>query len=253
MTIQELADQLFPYLTMAEALKLAAQTFSKDGSNSRAAPDNPRGTTMNLARYTAELIERLTMVSRSEGFEDLFIVLLPELSKGTPVSPAALALARRACGRCTQTVREHRVGRRRQRHRLRPDAARDRARIRSRRPTRLYVVCLRRIVLPGPDRPDGQCGLALCGHRRARVSHRYADRDTGRCADARGHVGVIVPFAPLDGMAGLAPEPIRLRSNATKRQAAPCASRGGQSASARQRPLRPMPSWHRMRTYVFKS
>jgi mercuric reductase len=30
MTVQELADQLFPYLTMVEALKLAAQTFSKD-------------------------------------------------------------------------------------------------------------------------------------------------------------------------------------------------------------------------------
>lgn len=30
MTVQELADQLFPYLTMTEGLKLAAQTFSKD-------------------------------------------------------------------------------------------------------------------------------------------------------------------------------------------------------------------------------
>jgi len=30
MTIQDLADQLFPYLTMVEGLKLAAQTFSKD-------------------------------------------------------------------------------------------------------------------------------------------------------------------------------------------------------------------------------
>ena len=30
MTIQELADQLFPYLTMVEGLKLAAQTFTKD-------------------------------------------------------------------------------------------------------------------------------------------------------------------------------------------------------------------------------
>ncbi len=30
MTVQELADQLFPYLTMVEALKLAAQTFTKD-------------------------------------------------------------------------------------------------------------------------------------------------------------------------------------------------------------------------------
>ncbi|WP_289897220.1 hypothetical protein [Leclercia adecarboxylata] len=28
--VQELADQLFPYLTMVEGLKLAAQTFSKD-------------------------------------------------------------------------------------------------------------------------------------------------------------------------------------------------------------------------------
>lgn len=30
MTVQTLADQLFPYLTMVEGLKLAAQTFSKD-------------------------------------------------------------------------------------------------------------------------------------------------------------------------------------------------------------------------------
>lgn len=30
MTVEELADQLFPYLTMVEGLKLAAQTFSKD-------------------------------------------------------------------------------------------------------------------------------------------------------------------------------------------------------------------------------
>jgi mercuric reductase len=29
-TVQDLADQLFPYLTMVEGLKLAAQTFSKD-------------------------------------------------------------------------------------------------------------------------------------------------------------------------------------------------------------------------------
>jgi len=29
-TVQELADQLFPYLTMVEGLKLAAQTFIKD-------------------------------------------------------------------------------------------------------------------------------------------------------------------------------------------------------------------------------
>ncbi len=32
MTIEELADQLFPYLTMVEGLKLTAQTFSKDVS-----------------------------------------------------------------------------------------------------------------------------------------------------------------------------------------------------------------------------
>ncbi|ANA34795.1 hypothetical protein VZ52_16115 [Ralstonia mannitolilytica] len=32
MTVQELADQLFPYLTMVEGLKLAAQTFGKDRS-----------------------------------------------------------------------------------------------------------------------------------------------------------------------------------------------------------------------------
>lgn len=48
---------------------------------------------MNLARYTAELVERLALGNRSEGFADLFIVLLRELSKGAPVSPAALARA----------------------------------------------------------------------------------------------------------------------------------------------------------------
>jgi len=30
MTIEDLADQLFPYLTMVEGLKLTAQTFNKD-------------------------------------------------------------------------------------------------------------------------------------------------------------------------------------------------------------------------------
>ena len=30
MTVQNLADQLFPYLTMVGGLKLVAQTFSKD-------------------------------------------------------------------------------------------------------------------------------------------------------------------------------------------------------------------------------
>jgi Helix-turn-helix domain of alkylmercury lyase./Alkylmercury lyase. len=48
---------------------------------------------MNLARYTAELFERLTMANQLEGFADLFVVLLRELSNGAPVSPAALALA----------------------------------------------------------------------------------------------------------------------------------------------------------------
>jgi len=44
---------------------------------------------MNLARYTAELVERLTTGNQSEGFADLFVVLLRELSKGAPVSPGA--------------------------------------------------------------------------------------------------------------------------------------------------------------------
>lgn len=30
MTVRELADQLFPYLTMVEGIKLAAQAFTKD-------------------------------------------------------------------------------------------------------------------------------------------------------------------------------------------------------------------------------
>lgn len=30
MTVHDLASQLFPYLTMVEGLKLAAQTFTKD-------------------------------------------------------------------------------------------------------------------------------------------------------------------------------------------------------------------------------
>lgn len=32
MTVHDLADQLFPYLTMVEGLRLAAQTFTKDVS-----------------------------------------------------------------------------------------------------------------------------------------------------------------------------------------------------------------------------
>ena len=30
MTVQDIADELFPYLTMVEGLKLCAQTFTKD-------------------------------------------------------------------------------------------------------------------------------------------------------------------------------------------------------------------------------
>jgi mercuric reductase len=30
LTVQELADQIFPYLTMVEGIKLCAQTFTKD-------------------------------------------------------------------------------------------------------------------------------------------------------------------------------------------------------------------------------
>ena len=41
---------------------------------------------MNLARYTAELVERLTMGNRSEGFAELFVVLLREQQGGTGFS-----------------------------------------------------------------------------------------------------------------------------------------------------------------------
>jgi mercuric reductase len=47
MTVQELADQLFPYLTMVEGLKLAAQTFSKDVKQLCAAPDEERRCSMS--------------------------------------------------------------------------------------------------------------------------------------------------------------------------------------------------------------
>jgi len=46
---------------------------------------------MNLARYTDELVTRLTMANGSEGFANLFIALLRELAKGTPVAPDTLA------------------------------------------------------------------------------------------------------------------------------------------------------------------
>ena len=46
---------------------------------------------MNLACYTDELITRLTMPNRSEGFANLFVALLRELANGTPVAPATLA------------------------------------------------------------------------------------------------------------------------------------------------------------------
>ncbi|MDN4571691.1 hypothetical protein OYT13_11110 [Pandoraea sp. XJJ-1] len=48
---------------------------------------------MTFAHFTAELVERLTLTNRSEGFADIFVALLRELSKGAPDSPAALALA----------------------------------------------------------------------------------------------------------------------------------------------------------------
>ncbi|MGH8780260.1 organomercurial lyase MerB [Paraburkholderia sp.] len=46
---------------------------------------------MNLVRYTDELVTRLTTANRSEGFANLFVVLLRELAKGTPAAPATLA------------------------------------------------------------------------------------------------------------------------------------------------------------------
>ncbi len=46
---------------------------------------------MDLARYTTELVRRLTMADRSEDFTDVFVVLLRALTKGTPVSPATLS------------------------------------------------------------------------------------------------------------------------------------------------------------------
>jgi mercuric reductase len=33
MTVQDLGDRLFPYLTMVEGLKLAAQSFTKEVAN----------------------------------------------------------------------------------------------------------------------------------------------------------------------------------------------------------------------------
>jgi alkylmercury lyase len=46
----------------------------------------------NLEHYTAELVERLTIANRLDRFADLFVVLLRELAKGKPVSPAGLAV-----------------------------------------------------------------------------------------------------------------------------------------------------------------
>lgn len=48
MTVHELADELFPYLTLAEGLKLCAQTFTRDVSqlssgDARNTPGLPRG------------------------------------------------------------------------------------------------------------------------------------------------------------------------------------------------------------------
>lgn len=46
---------------------------------------------MDLAHFTDELVSRLMTANRSEGFADLFVVLLRELARGRPVSPATLA------------------------------------------------------------------------------------------------------------------------------------------------------------------
>ena len=46
---------------------------------------------VDLERYTAKLVERLTTAGRSEDFGALFVALLRALAKGKPVSPAALA------------------------------------------------------------------------------------------------------------------------------------------------------------------
>lgn len=48
---------------------------------------------MNIDRYATDLIDRLTQADRPEGFGQLFVALLRELAKGSPVSPAALAAA----------------------------------------------------------------------------------------------------------------------------------------------------------------
>ncbi|WP_407973422.1 organomercurial lyase MerB (plasmid) [Burkholderia pyrrocinia] len=48
---------------------------------------------MKLEHYAVELVDRLMMAGRSEGFGDLFVALLRELAKGIPVSPATLAAA----------------------------------------------------------------------------------------------------------------------------------------------------------------
>lgn len=48
---------------------------------------------MNLAHNTDALVDCLMMTNQSEGFTDLLVVLVRELRKGSPVSPAALALS----------------------------------------------------------------------------------------------------------------------------------------------------------------
>ncbi|WP_341319283.1 organomercurial lyase MerB [Paraburkholderia sp. IMGN_8] len=65
---------------------------------------------MDLARYTTELVRHLTIADRSEDFADLFVVLLRELAKGAPVSPATLsATLGWPLGRVA-TALEHAVG-----------------------------------------------------------------------------------------------------------------------------------------------
>jgi hypothetical protein len=65
---------------------------------------------MDLARYATELVRRLTMADRSEDFADLFAVLLRELAKGTPVSPATLSATLGWPAGRVATALEHAVG-----------------------------------------------------------------------------------------------------------------------------------------------
>mgnify|MGYP001550635320 CR=1 FL=1 len=62
---------------------------------------------MNLEHYMTELVKRLTIANRLDRFPDLFVVLLRELAKGKPVSPASLAVTLgRAADRVTAALEE---------------------------------------------------------------------------------------------------------------------------------------------------